>query len=91
MPILPETEEISNRRNSSLNSRPQIYDGSVRRFFVARRKNCADKSAHYHHSKRSSGSDWQIDSTGKTVTESPTADRRNAQIVTPGEIQTAGT
>ena len=35
MPIVAETEQIADRRNSPLNSRPQISDGSVRRFFVA--------------------------------------------------------
>jgi hypothetical protein len=36
MPIVAETEQIPNRRNSSLNSTAQIADGSERRCFVAR-------------------------------------------------------
>jgi hypothetical protein len=39
MPIVAETQQILNRRNSPLNSRAEISDGSGRRFFVVRRKN----------------------------------------------------
>jgi hypothetical protein len=39
MPIVRETERALNQRNSSLNSRAEISDGSGRRFFVVRRKN----------------------------------------------------
>jgi hypothetical protein len=39
IPIVAETEQIPNRRNSPLNSRAQISDGSGRRFFIASRKN----------------------------------------------------
>jgi hypothetical protein len=39
MPIFRETERALNQRNSSLNSRAEISDGSGRRFFVVRRKN----------------------------------------------------
>jgi hypothetical protein len=35
MPIVAETDQITNRRNSLLKSRVQISDGSVRRFFGA--------------------------------------------------------
>jgi hypothetical protein len=38
MPIVAETEQIPNRRNSLLKSRAQISDGSGRRFFLVRRK-----------------------------------------------------
>jgi hypothetical protein len=39
VPIVAETEQIRNRRNSPLNSRAQFFDGLVRRFFVLRGKN----------------------------------------------------
>jgi hypothetical protein len=39
MPIVAETEQIADRRNSCLESRAQFSDGSARRFFVVRRKN----------------------------------------------------
>jgi hypothetical protein len=39
MPIVAETEQIADRRNWCLNSRARVSDGSVRRFFVAHRKN----------------------------------------------------
>jgi hypothetical protein len=38
MPIVLETEQIADRRNSSLNSRAQISDGSGIRFFGMRGK-----------------------------------------------------
>jgi hypothetical protein len=38
-PIVVETEQISNRRNSPLNSRAEISDGLGKRFFVVCRKN----------------------------------------------------
>jgi hypothetical protein len=37
--IVAETEQIADRRNSSLKSGARISDGSRRRFFVVRRKN----------------------------------------------------
>jgi hypothetical protein len=39
VPIVAETEQIPKRRNSPLNSRAQISDGSARRFFVVRENN----------------------------------------------------
>jgi hypothetical protein len=39
MPIVAETEQIADRRNSPLNSRAQFFDGSERRFFLVRRRN----------------------------------------------------
>jgi len=39
IPIVAETEQIPNRQNSRLKSRPQISDGSGRRFFFMQRKN----------------------------------------------------
>lgn len=57
IPIVAETEQIADRRNSSLNSRAQNSDGSARRFFVGRRKISAAKSACYHGLKQWSGSD----------------------------------
>jgi hypothetical protein len=33
-PIVGETEQVLNRRNSPLNSRAEISDGSAKRFFV---------------------------------------------------------
>ena len=38
MPIVAETEQIPDRRNSPLNSRAQISDGSAKRFFIMRGK-----------------------------------------------------
>jgi hypothetical protein len=38
LPIVAETEQIPNRRNSPLNSRAQISDGSGRRFIVVHGK-----------------------------------------------------
>ena len=38
MAIVAETERIPNRRNSPLNSRAQISDGSGRRFLMVRQK-----------------------------------------------------
>jgi hypothetical protein len=38
-PIVIETEEIPNRRNSPLNSRARFSDGSEMRFFGMGRKN----------------------------------------------------
>jgi hypothetical protein len=51
MPIVAETEQIAERRNSPLNSRAQISDGSGRRFFIVCRKNCARNSTCYDHLK----------------------------------------
>jgi len=39
IPIVAETEQIPNRQNSRLKSKPQISDGSGRRFFFTHRKN----------------------------------------------------
>jgi hypothetical protein len=39
MLIVAETMQITDRRNSCLKSRAQIFDGSGRRFFIVRRKN----------------------------------------------------
>jgi hypothetical protein len=38
MPIVAETEQIAERRNSPLNSRARISDGPGIRFFIMRRK-----------------------------------------------------
>jgi hypothetical protein len=40
IPIVSETEQIGDCRNSPLKSRAQISDGSGGRFFVVRRKIC---------------------------------------------------
>jgi hypothetical protein len=51
MPIVAETEQVANRRNSHLKSRVRISDGSRSRFFALGKKICAKKSARYHSSK----------------------------------------
>jgi hypothetical protein len=48
MPIVSETERLANWRNSPLNSKAQISDGSGRRFFVVRRKIRSARSTRYH-------------------------------------------
>lgn len=65
-PIVPEIEQIQHRRNCLLNSRAQIFDGSVRWFFAARRKNCGENSAGYHGCKPSSWSEGStVEGNGK--------------------------
>ena len=53
--IVCETEQIADRRNSPLNSRARISDGSGIRFFVVSGKICLDRSMRYHASEQSSG------------------------------------
>src|SRR3979490_321196 len=55
--IVCETEQIADRRNSPLNSRARISDGSGIRFFVVNGKICLDRSMRYHASEQSSGSE----------------------------------
>lgn len=58
--IVFETEQIADRRNSPLNSRARISDGSGIRFFVVSGKIFLDGSTRYHASEPSSGSErWQ--------------------------------
>jgi hypothetical protein len=57
IPIVAETEQIADRRNSPLNSRSQISDGSGARCSAAHGKICAEKSVRYHDLKSSSGSE----------------------------------
>jgi hypothetical protein len=52
-----ETEQIADRRNSPLDSRARISDGSGRRFFVVSGKIFLDGSMRYDASEQSSGSD----------------------------------
>jgi hypothetical protein len=59
IPIVAETEQIVDHRNWCLRSRARISDGSARRFFVVRWKNCGVKSASYDSSEPSSGSEGQ--------------------------------
>jgi hypothetical protein len=49
-----------NRRNSPLNSRAKISDGSGRRFFIVCGKICARNSIRYDHLKQSSGRDGSV-------------------------------
>src|SRR5713101_6259722 len=53
--IVCETEQIADRRNSPLNSRARISDGSGMRFFVVSGKIFIDRSMCYHDSEQSSG------------------------------------
>src|SRR3979490_3041716 len=55
--IVCETEQIADRRNSPLNSRARISDGSGIRFFVVSGKICLDRSMRYHASEQSNGSE----------------------------------
>jgi hypothetical protein len=55
--IVFETEQIADRRNSPLNSRARISDGSGIRFFVVSGKIFLDGSMRYDASEQSSGSD----------------------------------
>jgi hypothetical protein len=57
MPIVAETEQIPNRRNSPLNSRAQISDGPRRRFFIASGKVYPARSICWYRPERSSGSE----------------------------------
>jgi hypothetical protein len=57
MPIVAETEQITDRRNSYLESRARISDGPGRRFFVMRSKNYIVRSRLRHRSEQSSGSE----------------------------------
>jgi hypothetical protein len=56
--IVFETEQIADRRNSPLNSRARISDGSGIRFFVVSGKIFFDGSMRYDASEQSRGSDW---------------------------------
>ena len=58
--IVFETEQIADRRNSPLNSRARISDGSGIRFFVVSGKIYLDRSMRYHASEQSSGSEGVI-------------------------------
>ena len=55
--IVFETEQIADRRNSPLNSRARISDGSGIRFFVVSGKSLLDGSMRYDASEQSSGSE----------------------------------
>jgi hypothetical protein len=55
--IVFETEQIADRRNSPLNSRARISDGSGIRFFVVSGKIFLDGSMRYDASEQSSGND----------------------------------
>src|SRR5258708_32583432 len=59
MSIVCETEQIADRRNSPLNSRAQISDGSGIRFFVVSGKIFLDGSMRYDASEQSSGSEGE--------------------------------
>ena len=58
MPIVAETVQIPNGRNSPLKSRARNFDGSGRRFFIGREKTFSVISMRYSLSKQSSGSEW---------------------------------
>ena len=58
--IVCETEQIADRRNSPLNSRARISDGSGMRFFVVSEKIFLDGSMRYDASEQSSGSEGGI-------------------------------
>ena len=58
MSIVAETEQIADRRNSRLESRAQIFDGSARRFFFPREKMFYVKSTGYDRLEPSSGNDF---------------------------------
>ena len=57
--IVFETEQIADRRNSPLNSRARISDGSGIRFFVVSGKIFLDGSMRYDASEQSSGSEGE--------------------------------
>jgi len=57
MPIVAETEQISNRANFSLKSEAKNFDGSVVGFRPSSEIICADKSARYDALRESNGSD----------------------------------
>jgi hypothetical protein len=59
--IVFETEQIADRRNSPLNSRTRISDGSGIRFFVVSGKIFLDGSMHYDASEQSSGSEGEYE------------------------------
>src|SRR5438128_3773466 len=60
MPIVAETEQIPSRRNSPLNSRAQISDGSGERFFIVLGNNLRlEFNALRSVSEQSSGSDGE--------------------------------
>src|ERR1700676_1423267 len=70
--IVFETEQIADRRNSPLNSRARISDGSGIRFFVVSGKICLDGSMRYDASEQSSGNEG---SRGSFHTLGPVAGR----------------
>ena len=63
--IVAESEPTPNRRNSSLNSRAQIYHRLRRRFVIARGKSFYVISTRYHCSKPSRGSEGACCSLGR--------------------------